>query len=267
MAQNEEEKNADISKLSQEETKVSTPMSSHKEILKENSMMLDFTEYMSCTSGDESDSVKDYRSRSYTPTKLFRRRIKSKLPPSQLMIKLAEKQRKAEEKRNQILKEMEENFRKAREKEKKLKQKLDDQTALKLAKFNEKLEKAEIRKAQHLDSIKDKAKQEGDKLDENAFVLSLTLQGKKAEMEDKIQINSERRQKIIEEVLIKTVETRERKHEAFNKKREILREQSMDKYLAKTAKIESARKRKYQEVEKVRKNAQATIKKAMASKK
>jgi hypothetical protein len=138
---------------------------------------------------------------------------------------------------------------------------------LKLEKYNEKLEKAEIRKTQHLDKIKDKAKEEGDKLDENAFILSLTLQGKKIDLEDKIQINSERRQKVIDDILIKTIETRERKHEAFNKKREILRTQSKDKFLAKNAKIESARKRKHQEVEKIRKNARTTIKKAIASKK
>lgn len=209
----------------------------------------------------------DFRSRSYTPTKLFRRRIKSKLPPSELMNKLAEKQRKAEDKRIQILREKEESFRKARERENTIKQKLDEQAAQKLAKFNEKLEKAEMRKAQHLDNIKDKAKQEGDKLDENAFILSLTLQGKKIDLEDKIQINSERRQKKIEELVTKTIEPRERKREAFNKKREILREQSKDKFLAKTAKIESARKRKRQEVEKIRKNASTTIKKAIASRK
>jgi len=62
--------------------------------------------------------MQDFRSRSYTPTKIFKRRIISKLPPSQLMSKLAEKQRKAHEKRVKILKEKEENFRKAREKEK-----------------------------------------------------------------------------------------------------------------------------------------------------
>lgn len=229
--------------------------------------MLDFTEYMSCTSGDESDSISDFRSRSYTPTKMFKRRITSKLPPSQLMTKLAEKQKKAEEKRMQILRDKEESFRKTREKEKNLKLKLDSQAAQKLAKFNEKLERAEMRKAQHLDSIKDKAKQEAEKLDENAFVLSLTLQGKKVDLEDKIQINSERRQKFLEEFLNKNVVTRERRHEAFKQKREILREQSKDRYLAKTAKIESARMRKNEEVEKVRKSAQNTIKKAMASKK
>lgn len=70
----------------------------------------------------------------------------------------------------------------------------------------------------------------------------------------------------LEELLYKTVETRERKQEAFNKKREILREQSMDKFLAKTAKIESARQRKHEEVERIRKSASATVKKALASK-
>jgi len=268
MEQKCEEKGSEkISEIPKEEVKVSTPLAAHQKILKENSMMLDFTEYMSCTSGDESDSISDFRSRSYTPTKMFKRRITSKLPPSQLMTKLAEKQKKAEEKRMQILRDKEESFRKTREKEKNLKLKLDSQAAQKLAKFNEKLERAEMRKAQHLDSIKDKAKQEAEKLDENAFVLSLTLQGKKVDLEDKIQINSERRQKFLEEFLNKNVVTRERRHEAFKQKREILREQSKDRYLAKTAKIESARMRKNEEVEKVRKSAQNTIKKAMASKK
>lgn len=101
-----------------EEEKVSTPLPNHKQLMKENSMMMDFTDYMSCNSGDESDSLQSFRSRSYTPTKLFKRRLTSKLPPSQLMIKLAEKQRKAEEKRLEIIKEKEECFRKAREKEK-----------------------------------------------------------------------------------------------------------------------------------------------------
>lgn len=59
-----------------------------------------------------------------------------------------------------------------------LKQKLDDQAAKKLAKFNEKLEKAEIKKAQFLDTIVEKAKVEGEKLDENAFIQSLTIQNK-----------------------------------------------------------------------------------------
>lgn len=45
-----------------------------------------------------------------------------------------------------------------------------------------------------------------------------------------------------------------------------MREQSKDKFLAKTAKIESARKRKHQEIEKIRKNARTTIKKAIESK-
>jgi hypothetical protein len=101
-----------------EEDKVSTPIPHHKEFLKENSMMMDYTDYMSCNSGDESDSLQNFRSRSCTPTKLFKRRITSKMPPSQLMTKLAEKQRKAEEKRMNIIKEKEECFRKAREKEK-----------------------------------------------------------------------------------------------------------------------------------------------------
>ncbi len=104
---------------SKEENKVSTPLAAgSKQILKENSMMLDFTDYMSCTSGDDSDSMTDFRSRSYTPTKLFKRRIQSKMPPSQIMRRFAEKQKKAHEKRIQILREKEENFRKAREKEK-----------------------------------------------------------------------------------------------------------------------------------------------------
>jgi hypothetical protein len=144
---------------------------------------------------------------------------------------------------------------------------LEEEAAMKLERYNDKLEKAEIRKAQHLDKIKDKAKEEGEKIDENAFILSLTLQNKKIDLEDKIQINSERRQKFLDDILIKTVETRERKHEAFHKKREIIREQSIDKFLAKTAKIESARERKHQEVEKIRRNARTTIKKAIASKK
>ncbi|CAI2369130.1 unnamed protein product [Moneuplotes crassus] len=256
----------DKEEIKDEDIKVSTPLAAgSKQILKENSMMLDFTDYMSCTSGDDSDSVKDFRSRSYTPTKLFKRRIQSKMPASQLMKRLAEKQRKAQEKRVQILREKEENFRKAREKEKKLKQKLEEEAAQKLTKYNEKLEKAEIRKAQFLDNIVDKAKQEGEKLDENAFILSLTLQGKKIDLEDKIQINSERRQKVLDDMLNRTVESRERRHEAFNKKREILREQSRDKFLAKTARIESARKRKNQEVEKIKNNARAWIKKAIAT--
>ena len=134
----------------------------------------------------------------------------------------------------------------------KLKQKLEDEAAQKLTKYNEKLEKAEIRKAQFLDNIVDKAKQEGEKLDENAFILSLTLQSKKLDLEGKIHVNSERRQKVLDDMLNRTVESREKKHEAFNRKREILREQSRDKFLAKTARIESARKRKHQEVEKIK---------------
>lgn len=141
-----------------------------------------------------------------------------------------------------------------------MKLKLEEETALKLTKYNQKLEKAEIRKAQHLDNVKEKAKQDGDKLDENEFILSMTLQGKKIDLEDKIQVNSERRQKVIDEMLCKTVETRERKHEAFKLKREYLREQSKDRFLVKTAKIESARKRKHMEVERIRKNARTTIK-------
>lgn len=50
--------------------------------------------------------------------------------------------------------------------------------AKKLGKYNQKLEQAELRKAKHLDSIKDKAKQESDKLEENLFILSVIMQGK-----------------------------------------------------------------------------------------
>jgi len=132
---------------------------------------------------------------------------------------------------------------------------MEEEAIEKLNKYNEKLQKAEIRKAQYLDHIKDKAKQEGEKIDENAFILSLTLQGKKIDLEDKIQINSERRQKVLDDMLNRTVESRKRKHEAFNKRREIMREQSRDKFLAKSARIESARKRNINKLKNNQNNA------------
>ena len=76
--------------------------------------------------------------------------------------------------------------------------------------MNEKLEKAEVKRAQHLESIVDKARVEGEKLDENAFILRMILKGKRLDLEDKLQANSERRQKKIEELLQKTVELREK---------------------------------------------------------
>lgn len=76
-----------------EEQKNSTPKVHIKKVVKDNAMLLDFTHYLSCTSGDDSDSLKDCRSRSYTPTKLLSRRMLNRLPPSELMNKLTEKQK------------------------------------------------------------------------------------------------------------------------------------------------------------------------------
>lgn len=80
---------------------------------------------------------------------------------------------KAEEIRNKLQKE---SFLKAREIDLPLTK--DDEAALKRNRLNQKLEQAEMRRAQHMDNIKDKAKQESDKLEENAFIVSLILQGK-----------------------------------------------------------------------------------------
>ena len=85
--------------------------------------MLDFTKYVSSNIGEDDKYQPDQRSRSYTPTKLITRSIRSKLPPIELKHKIDEKQKKAEELRNKIQREKEIYFRKTREKERFLKQK------------------------------------------------------------------------------------------------------------------------------------------------
>lgn len=64
----------------------------------------------------------------------------------------------------------------------------------------------------------------------------------------------------IEELLQKTVNDRERKKEAFDKKREELREKSREKFMTKLAKIENARKRKQEVVENIRKSVSSAMK-------
>jgi hypothetical protein len=135
--------------------------------------MLDFTGYLSMNSGGEDFNLPDHRSRSYTPTKLFTRSSRLKCTPEEIKSKIDEKQKKAEEIRHRIQRE---NFLKAREIDLPLTK--ESEAAEKLDKWNHKLEQAELRKAQHLDNIKGKAKQESDKLEENAFILSLILKGK-----------------------------------------------------------------------------------------
>ena len=175
LAQIESASDKQIEKMEESKTgcKVSTPVPKSYKYNDNKPMLLDFTGYLAMSSGGDDEIMPDHRSRSYTPTKLFTRSSRVKCTPEELKCKIDEKQKKAEEIRNRIQKQ---SFLKAREIDLPLTK--ENEAARKLDRLNQKLEQAELRKAQHLDSIKDKAKQESDKLEENAFILSLILQGK-----------------------------------------------------------------------------------------
>lgn len=55
-------------------------------------------------------------------------------------------------------------------------------TEEKKARLRKKLDEAESRKEEHIKEIKEKAKMETEKIDENAFVLKLTKQSKEMEI-------------------------------------------------------------------------------------
>ena len=63
----------------------------------------------------------------------------------------------------------------------------------KKARLRKKQEEAESRKEEYIKEIKEKAKMETEKIDENAFVLKLTKQSMELEINKPLKENEERR--------------------------------------------------------------------------
>ena len=118
-----------------------------------------------------------------------------------------------------------------------------EQQAEKLAKLNERLGKAEERKEEILNSIRDKARQESDKMNENHFIMSLKKENLKIDINDKITETVQRRRQILNTIKTRQ-EDRAAREEAAEKRRKQIREESRDMFLAKTQKLAKAQARK-----------------------
>ncbi|CDW90779.1 UNKNOWN [Stylonychia lemnae] len=211
----------------------------------------------------------DKRSRSETPDKMSATEVllrahkklaaqaeKRKQSPHKILEKHQQRQKKAEELRSLIEQSKKNWYEKIRIRQQIARKKWQELLAERKAKLQDKLEQAEERRESELQSLINKAKQEIQKIDETNYIVKMTMNNMKLDLNLKMNETQERRNQYMEEQIKRKQADRALKEEAAEKRRQELQKSTENKFLTNKQKREQADLRRNMMIEQKKRAAQ-----------
>ena len=168
--------------------------------------------------------------------------------PAKLMEHLQQRQKKAEEIRTQIENTKKKWYNKIKNRQEVAKQKWKEILAQRKQALQDKLEQAEERRETEIENLRNKAKQEIQKIDETNFIVKMTMNNMKLDYNLKMSETQERRNQIMEENKRKHHDRHLKEEAAEKRRQDLMKEQEM-KVSKQRQKMEQASQRRIQMLE------------------